>query len=136
MDNTINKTFKISRIVITILTFIIFNIMIIINQRDFFNIIPFIFAALTFAFSFPSSVISRKLISVGNSLKSKLLRILYYLLILPIISIVLAYIILFILVTNSNNLFIIFWIAIGVIGVVLPYIQTIIVLVINFFLKN
>lgn len=58
----------------------------IINEDVSWKIIPFVFGAIVFGLSFPSSVISKKLLNIGNNLESKFLRTFYYIIALPIIS--------------------------------------------------
>ena len=143
------KSYKISRIIIAVITFILFSIMII-NEDESWNFIPLIFAVIAFGLSFPSTLISRKLITIGNRLESKILRGLYYVIIVPVIAFLILYgmctIVLFIFeLTPAPNemgaalgqaFIFLFWIAVGTIGIVLPYIQTLIVLILNRFVKD
>lgn len=143
------KAYKISRIIIAVITFILFSIMII-NEDESWKIIPPIFAGIAFGLSFPSTLISRKLINIGNKLESKILRVLYYVIILPVIAFLIFYgmyaIVLFIsdLTPTPNEMgaalsqafIFLFWIAVGTIGIVLPYIQTLIVLIFNRYVKD
>lgn len=141
MNKAMEKSYKISRVILAVMTFIIFNI-IIINEDESWSIIPFIFAPIVFGLTFPSSVISRKLINIGNKLKSKLIKILYYVIALPIVSFLFflgIYRFMYFISqpgTLGQALIILFWIAVGAICVVLPYIQTLIVLILNYFLEN
>ena len=149
MNKTMEKSYKISRVILVVVTFIIFNIMII-NEDASWRIVPPIFTVIVLVLSFPSSVISRWLINIGNKLKNILLKILYYVIALPIISFLLFYgicaIIFFISgsIPTSNEmsaalgqgLTFLFWITVGFICVFLPYIQTLIVLILNRFVKN
>ena len=84
MEETMEKEYKISRVILAIIVFIIFNIILIIGGGELW-IVPLIFALITFGISFPSSKISRKIISIANKLESKLSKILYYIVALPII---------------------------------------------------
>lgn len=143
------KLYKMSRIIIAIITFILFSIMII-NEDESWKIIPLIFAGIAFGLSFPSALISKKLINIGNKLESIILKILYYVIGLPVIAFLIFYvmyiIILFIseLTPTPNEMgaalsqafIFLFCIAVGTIGIVLPYIQTLIVLILNQFVKN
>lgn len=149
MNKTMQKSYKIARIILAIITFIIFNIMII-NEDASWKFIPFIFGVIVFGLSFPSSVISRKLINIGNNLESKLLRILYYVIALPIISFLIfgvACLIMYFFYENipkpnemgaalGQALMFLFFVAVVFICVILPYIQTVIILVLNRFIKN
>ena len=71
------KIYNISRVILTVLTVIIFKI-IFINEHESWRIIPYIFVAIVFGLSFPISVISKKLISVENKIENKILKPLYY----------------------------------------------------------
>lgn len=143
------KTYKISRVIIAVITFIIFSI-ILINEDKSWNNIPLIFAGIAFGLSFPSTLISRKLIKIGNKLKSIVLKILYYVIVLPVIAFLIFYgmygIGLFAFELNptpsemgaalGQAFMFVFCIAVGAIVVVLPYIQTLIVLILNRFVKK
>lgn len=149
MNKPMEKSYKMSRVILSVIAFIIFNIMFI-NEDVSWKIFPLIFAVIVFGISFPSSVISRKLINIGNKLESKLLKILYYAIALPTISFLLFYgiyaIMLFIAesiptpnemgAALSKALFLLFCITIGAICIIVPYIQTLIVLILNRFVKN
>lgn len=148
------KSYKISRITIAVITFILFSSIIngsfTVNPSIFGAIISLIFAAIAFGLSFPSTLISRKLINIGNKLESKILRVLYYVIVLPVIAFFIFYgmyaIVLIIsdLIPNPNEMgaalgkaiILLFWIAVGTIGIVLPYIQTLIVLILNRYVKD
>ena len=149
MEKTMKKSYRISRIILAVITVVIFNIMFI-NEDESWRIIPFIFAAIVFGLSYPSSVISRKLINIGNKIESKLLKILYYVIALPIIAFLIFYGIfiiwlsIFASVPTSNEMgaalgqgfMFLFLLAVVFIGIILPYVQTIIVLILNQFIKN
>lgn len=143
------KSYNISRVIIAVITFIIFSI-ILINEDKSWNIIPLIFAGTAFGLSFPSTLISRKLINIGNKFKGKILRVLYYLIVLPAIAFLIFYgmygisSFAFDLNPTSNEmapalgqaLILLFCITVGIICIVLPYIQTLIVLILNRFVKD
>ncbi|MDD6403555.1 MAG: hypothetical protein PUG33_05455 [Mollicutes bacterium] len=149
MEKTMKKSYRISRIILAVITVVIFNIMFI-NEDESWRIIPFIFAAIVFGLSYPSSVISRKLINIGNKIESKLLKILYYVIALPIIAFLIFYGIfiiwlsIFASVPTPNEMgaalgqgfMFLFLLAVVFIGIILPYVQTIIVLILNQFIKN
>lgn len=149
MEKTMKKSYGISRIILAVMTVLIFNILFI-NEDESWRIIPFIFAAIVFGLSYPSSVISRKLINIGNKIENKILKILYYVLALPFISIfIFGCICLIMYLINENiptpnemgaalgqALMFLFLIVVVFIGIILPYFQTIIVLILNRFIKN
>lgn len=149
MNKTMEKSYKISRVILAVMAFIIFNIMFI-HEDVSWRILPPIFAVIVFGISYPSSVISRLLINIGNKLESKLLKILYYVIALPIISFLLfygIYAIMFFIFESiptpnemgaalSQALLLLFCIAVGAICVIVPYIQTLIVLILKRFVKN
>ena len=149
MEKTMKKSYRISRIILAVVTVIIFNIMFI-NEDESWRIIPFIFAAIVFGLSYPSSVISRKLINIGNKIENKILNILYYVLALPLISIFIFGGICLIMYSINENiptpnemgaalgqaLMFLFLVTVVFIGIILPYIQTIIVLILNRFIKS
>ena len=82
------KEYKISRYIILVLTFVIFNIMFI-NEDKSWLILPFVFALITFGFSFPSTIFSKKIIKLGDNIKNKALKILFYMF-LPIVLLLLS----------------------------------------------
>lgn len=149
MQKANNKSYIISSIILSIITFIIFNIMLI-NEDSSWNIVPFIFTIIVFAFSFPSSIISKKYLNIGNKIERKILRILYYALALPISLIVLFAIVCFIMISINENietpnelaaalsqaLTFLFLVTVAFIAIVLPYFQTLIVLCLNKFMKT
>ena len=142
------KIDMISRIVLTIMTFIIFSIMII-NEDSSWNIVPVIFSLIVFGFSFLSSKIARKIIDIGNKINNKILRFLYYI----VLPIVLLGISLLICVGLSNwgekaitsddfstalgqAIMVLFAMTVIAIAIVLPYIQAIIILILNKIVKE
>lgn len=147
MKKVMEKSYKISRIILVVMAFIIFNIMFI-NEDVSWKILPPIFAIIVFGVSYPSSVISRLLINIGNKLESKLLKILYYVIALPILVFMLILGIYTIFIINTiptpnefgaalgQALLGLFCVAVGAIGVIVPYIQTLIVLVLKQFVKE
>lgn len=149
MKKIMEKSYKISRIILAVMAFIIFNIMFI-NEDVSWKILSPIFAIIVFGVSYPSSVISRLLINIGNKLESKLLKILYYVIALPILvfMLILGIYTIFIFIINtiptpnefgaalSQALLGLFCVAVGAIGVIVPYIQTLIVLVLKQFVKE
>lgn len=131
------KEYKISRYIILVLTFVIFNIMFI-NEDKSWLILPFVFALITFGFSFPSTIFSKKIIKLGDNIKNKALKILFYMflpIVLLLLSVEVATIIALIFQNFLPNkslgqgLLVLFLLSIIMIAIILPYIQTIIVLI-------
>lgn len=149
MKTNVEKLYKISGIVLAIMTIIIFNIMFI-NEDESWRIIPFIFAAIVYGLSYPSSIISKKFIKIGNKIKSNFLRLLYYIFILPFFSIILFAVLCFFILLYTRTLettneigaalgqalMMLFVLVVIFICFILPYIQTLIVLILNFFRKK
>lgn len=145
---TMKKLYAVSRIFLVIITFIIFNIMCI-NEDVSWKIVPFMFALIVFGISYPSSIISRNLISMGDKLEKRL-KIVYYVIVLPIILFFLLCVIFVTMyfifevlpIHNSFNvalgqgLMFLFLIAVITLCVVVPYFQTLIILVIKHFIKD
>lgn len=150
MDNQlVEKMYKISRLILAIMTFIIFNIMFI-NEDISWKFLPIVFALIAFGVSFPSSILSKKLVNIGDKIENRLLRILYYIIILPIIIFafflaIYAFVI-FIYVTIpkpsefsaalGQAFFALFVATVGAICIIVPYIQTLIVLILRRFIKK
>ena len=148
-NQLIEKLYKISRIILAIMTFIIFNIMFI-NEDVSWKFLPIIFALIAFGVSFPSSIISKKIMNVGNKIESKILKVLFYIIILPIVIFILflAIYTFVIFIFESiptpsefgaalgQALLALFIVAIGTICVIVPYIQTLIVLILKQFIKK
>ena len=143
------KFYNMSRIILTVITVIVFKIMFI-NEHESWNIIPYIFGAIVFGLSFPSSVISKKLIDVANKIENKLLKVLYYILGLPLICVIIFAGICFIIISVYNNaptsnemgaalsqaLVFLFFVTVAFVGIILPYVQTVIVLILKCFMKK
>ena len=55
----------ISRVVLAVITFVLFSIMII-NEDSSWNIVPIIYSLIVFGFSFPSTIFAKKIIEIGN----------------------------------------------------------------------
>lgn len=68
MNKNMEKYYKISRVILVIATLIISEIMFI-NEDESWRIIPFIFSVIVLGFSFPSSIISKKLINFEKKLE-------------------------------------------------------------------
>lgn len=147
-NKTMEKSYKMSRVILAIIAFIIFKILLI-NEDISWKIIPLVFAIIVFVLSFPSSLISKLIINIGNKLKSKLLKILFYVFLLPIqfLLFLMMYGIMFsffdsILTPNDMRaalniaFFGLFLVTVGTICLILPYIQTLIVLILKRFVKE
>lgn len=143
------KIYMISRIIIAIVTFIIFNIMFT-NEDESWNFLPPIFSLIAFVISFPSSIVSKKLINIGGRIQNKLLKFLYYSIALPVISFLVFWIMYVIMNFISDSiptpndfasalgqaLKFLFFLTVGTICIIVPYIQTLIVLLIKSFIKD
>ena len=142
------KIYMISRIVLTVITFLLFNIMLI-NEDSSWNIVPIIFSLIVFGFSFPSTIFAKKIITIGEKIENVLLKIAYYI-VIPIIllAICLAFYIGIIyiddtFITTPNELgaalgqalLLLFIVAVAVISVILPYIQAIIINILKRIIK-
>lgn len=150
MENQlIEKIYKISRIVLAVIAFVVFNIMFI-NEDISWKILPPIFAIIVFGVSFPSSIISKKIINFGNNIKNDMMKILFYIIILPVIIFILFLAIYTFVIFIFENiptpnefgaalgqaLFALFIVAVGTICVIVPYVQTLIVLILKKFMKK
>lgn len=144
-DKVINKCYKISRIILTIITFLI-TIILGINKLDNVIVVSIIIALFTYSVSYSSTMISKKLVGIGDKLDNNLKRVIYYFVILPIV-IAVVYSIIYVInkVFPISNQFetsiaqtILFFISIELllICIIVPYIQTLIVLVIRNFIKK
>ena len=143
------KSYKLSRIILAILAFLIFNIMFI-NEDISWKFLSFIFSLITFIMSFPSSIISKKIINLGHNIKNNMIKILFYIIVLPIIIFILSILIylfnilIFDIFPISNDfstelgqgLLILFLITVEIICIIVPYIQTLIVLILKQMIKN
>lgn len=131
---------KISRVIITIMVFIVLNAWFMF-ENDPQWIISLIISIVVFFTSFPSSNICKFIIKKGDKITNKLQKILYYFLTLPfiffliIILVALLYSLGVFLVETSLNLglaILIAFIGIGTFTCILvPYFQTLIILVLR-----
>ena len=134
------KINMISRIILSIIVFILFSIFIM-NEDSSWIIIPIIFSVITFGLSFPSTIFAQKIIKIGDKINNKLLKVLYYILLL-IILLVLCLVIYFIIINIYDKhiihpnefmdaldigLLLLFIIYCLIIAIVLPYFQAIII---------
>lgn len=137
-----------SRIIMVVITFILFSIMII-NEDSSWNIVPGIFSLIVFGLSFPSTILAEKIIKIGNKINNKLLKIAYYIflpIILLIICLAIYMIALYIydtFITTPNeigaalgqSLLLLFIVTVGVIVIILPYIQAVIINILKRIIK-
>lgn len=143
------KSYNISRVILAVMTFLIFRFMFI-HEDESWNTVSFIFGIIVFFISFPSTLISRLIIKLGDKLGYKPLKFLYYFIALPITVFILflgIYYAIFFIADSiptpnefgaalSQALWTLFFMAVGTICVVVPYIQTLIVLILKRFLKE
>ena len=121
-----------------------------INEDISWKFLSFIFSLITFIMSFPSSIISKKIINLGNNIKNNMIKILFYIIVLPIIIFILSILIylfnilIFDIFPISNDfatelgqgLLILFLITVEIICIIVPYIQTLIVLILKQMIKK
>ncbi len=143
MENTNKRIYKISRIILAIFTFIIFSIILFYEADSLF--FSSLFALITYGVSFPSSFIAKKIIDIGNKIENKIFKLLYYSIVLPIIVIVLIILTYTIIIFISDNyaslslsqaLFGLFLIIVGAICIIVPFAQSLIVLILRKFIKE
>jgi len=141
-----DKIYKLSRV---FLTFLIFIIVLMCTDEEtplaYFLIVPSTFAVITYLISFLTTIISKKIFFIGNKMKSTFLKIVYYMgiLIVGCLSLSLNYFVFEIilyendfstLMTNSICMLLIDGVIL--IGIILPYFQTLIVLILKRFIKD
>ena len=135
------KSFKISRIIIGLGVVILFHILFM-NEDKSWLVIAWIFGIINYGISCISPIITKKIIENGKKSKNKFMEILFYIL-LPIVILSLFILIQFciilpISVTRETLIDALFWILIQIeVGICffLPYVQALIVLVLNHFRK-
>lgn len=146
-NELMEKYIRISRIIITILVFIVLNIWFIF-ENDPHLILALIISMTVFIINSLNSKICRLLIYKGDRITSKLLKVLYYSFVLPIIF--LLFLIVFGLLgtfivgifefmdlLNLGLAVLIAFTGIGIFTCVLvPYFQTLIILILRCFLKS
>lgn len=144
MEKQMKKNYSISRVILTILTFILLCILFKNEDASFFKL-NIILTAIAFAISFPGAMLSKKLIKIGDNIKNKPLKVLYYLVFLPSLAIIVflgLYAIIYTIYLNfpetnslqealSKAIWVIFNMIASVIIVTIPYLQTIIVLILK-----
>lgn len=148
-NNGMKKNYMISRFILVIITFIIFNVMFI-HEDSSWIIISFLFSVIVFFVSYPSTIISKMFIKIGDRLDKRILRLLYYVIILPALTVFIfsgiGCILSFIYSgyplpedfaeALGQALFFLGFITIVIICVIIPYLQTLIVLFLRHFLKH
>lgn len=151
MDIKTEKAYKLSRYVMSIISFIILCIMFI-NEDSSWITVALILSIIVLGLSFPSTWMSKKIYKFGNELESTFARVSYYLLFLPILEFILFYLsyvlILFLgdkfIITENNDLAtalsqaftVLFFVFVATVCIILPHIQTMVVIVIKHFLKD
>ena len=145
-SNLMEKCIKLSRTFVTLTVFIILNAWFLF-ENDPQWIFSIIVSAVVFFISIPTSKVCKFLINKGDKIKNKILRILFYALVLPIIFIILIFIVMLFCAlvvevffpTDSISLgtaVLIAFTGVGILTCVLvPYYQTINILIIRYFLS-
>jgi len=145
-SDLMKKCIKLSRTFVALTVFIILNTWFLF-ENDPQWIFSIIVSTVVFFISFPSSRICKFLINKGDKIKNKILRILFYALVLPIIFIIFIFIVMLLCAlvvelffsTDSISLgtaALIAFTGIGILTCVLvPYYQTIIILILRYFLN-
>ena len=145
-NNLLDKYIKLSRIIITFVVFIVLNGWFL-YENDPQWIFSIIISVVVLVISSPSSKICKFLINKGDKIESKILKVLYYIFALPIAFILLLFIVgifcnfVVTLFENTGSLslgvgVLIAFIGIGIFTCVLvPYFQTLIILILRYFLK-
>lgn len=143
-SNLMEKCIKLSRTFVTLTVFIILNAWFLF-ENDPQWIFSIIVSAVVFSISIPTSKVCKFLINKGDKIKNKILRILFYALVLPIIFIILIFIVMLLCAlvvevffpTDSISLgtaVLIAFTGVGILTCVLvPYYQTIIILILRYF---
>ena len=143
------KIYMISRVVLAIITFILFSIMII-HEDSSWIFIPIIFSLIVFGFSFPSTIFAKKIITIGEKIENSFLKIAYYVFLLIILSAIsLAFYMgtLYIYETSfikpnefgdalGQALLVLFIVTVVAIAIILPYIQAIIINILKRIVKQ
>lgn len=143
-SNLIKKCVKPSRIIVTLTVFIILNTWFLL-ENDPQWIFSIIVSTIVFFLSFPSSKVCKFLINKGDKIKNKILRFLFYSLLLPIIFVIFILIVMLLCAlivelffsTDSISLGTAVLIAFTGVGILIctlvPYFQTIIILILRYF---
>lgn len=141
MSEQIKRTYGFSRIIIAIITLVIFNILFI-HEDISWKILSLIFAIIAYGISYPSTWITNALINIGNKIQNRIIRILYYVIALPVVIILLSldmYLIYDFIPTNislSSGLIAMFCMTVLTISMIVPYVQTLIILIAKKIIKE
>lgn len=147
-DGQMKKAYKISRVIMVSIVFIGLSVWLI-YENDFQLVVPSALAAITLGVSYPGSLVSRKMINFGDKLEHKIVKFIYYLVVWPVFLFMLFCVVglmyyIYDMLPEQNDLashlnsaftFLIL-VAIVVLGMVVPYFQSLIVLLIRNFMKN
>lgn len=141
-----DKIYKLSRI---FLTFLIFTIVLMCLDEKaplaYFLILPITFGVITYLISFITSIISKKIFFIGNEMNNTFFKIVYYIgiLIVGCLSLSLNHFVFEIIMYKNdlsalmfNNICMILIDGAILIGIILPYFQTLIVLILKRFMKD
>lgn len=142
------KIYVISGFILSLLTYAIL-MYIFQNEDKSFRVVAALFAATTLVLSIPSSFISWKIIKYGDSIDELLFKVIYYMTI-PLISFgVWILLVLFIFATTANGnvsndfqsslshaIMALFLYIASIIAVALPYVQSLLVLVLRRLMKS
>lgn len=136
------KCIKLSRIFITLMVFIFLNAYFL-YENDPQWVFTIIVSFVVFFLCLPTSKVSIFLINKGDKIKNKLLKLLFYILLLPIIFIIILLGILifnFFLSMDSlslRNAVLMMFAGVGIlICILVPYFQTLIILFLRYFFKK
>lgn len=139
-----NKYVQISRVIITLIVFIVLNTWFIF-ENDSHWMLAIIISMVVFIFNFPSSKVCKFIINKGDKITNKLFKVLYYAFALPIIFFLVLIAVAWLgilglfLIESSLDLGIAMLIAFTGIGlftcILVPYFQTLIMLILRHFLN-
>lgn len=143
-NELMEKYIRISRVIITLMVFIVLNAWFLF-ENDPHWIIALIISIVVFFINFPSSKICKFIINKGDKITNKILKVFYYVFALPVIFLLLLLIVgllcacvvaIFINSLDLGTAILIAFIGIGILTCVLvPYFQTLIILILRCFLK-
>ena len=154
MENKgMKREFQWARRIIVILTALVFIVMLCdIFGNSLFELLPVvgIFAGAAWLFCFLGTGISRKMIQIGDKISNKFLRVLYYIMLLPLVLVVwlaIWAIIESIVETDGgfyavpsdpieDALIQLFWGAVFVVFLLVPYVQSLLVLLLRKVMKK
>ena len=142
-----NKCIKLSRIIVALLVFTLLSAWFLF-ENDPQWVFSIIVSLVVYFVSSPASKICKFIIKKGDKIKNKTLRVLFYLLLLPIIFIIFVFIVMLLCAvvvelffsTDSISLGTAILIAFTGVGILtctlVPYYQTIIILILRYFLGS